>query len=90
MLTPGFCVMYDPYLLWRAASHRTTLQIAVAKFLGVQTLRLADAIVLPINTTNYAVQLGKYLDGYVFVARLTTNLLLMHTVVLSDSLNARR
>ncbi|EPS95363.1 hypothetical protein FOMPIDRAFT_1132669 [Fomitopsis schrenkii] len=37
--------------------------IAVAKFLGVQTLRLADAIVLPINTTNYAVQLGKYLDG---------------------------
>ncbi|KZT74407.1 Zn-dependent exopeptidase [Daedalea quercina L-15889] len=37
--------------------------VAVAKFLGLQTLRLADAIVLPINTTHYTVQLGKYLDG---------------------------
>ncbi|KAH9843828.1 Zn-dependent exopeptidase [Rhodofomes roseus] len=37
--------------------------VAVAKFLGLQTLRLADAVVLPINTTHYAAQLDKYLDG---------------------------
>ncbi|KAH9938633.1 Zn-dependent exopeptidase [Fomitopsis serialis] len=37
--------------------------VAVAKFLGLQTLRLADAVVLPINTTHYTVQLDKYLDS---------------------------
>ncbi|KZT12731.1 Zn-dependent exopeptidase [Laetiporus sulphureus 93-53] len=36
--------------------------VAMAKYLGLQTLRLADAIVLPVNTTHYAVQLGVYLD----------------------------
>ncbi|PCH41196.1 Zn-dependent exopeptidase [Wolfiporia cocos MD-104 SS10] len=36
--------------------------VAVAKFLGLQTLRLADAIVLPLNTTYYTLQLDEYLD----------------------------
>lgn len=62
----------------------------MAKFLGLQTLRLADAIVLPINTTHYTVQLGKYVDGYVLTERLPINLLLMHTAAWSGSLNTRR
>lgn len=36
--------------------------MAIAKHLGLQTIRLADSIVLPINTTHHAVELGKYLD----------------------------
>ncbi|TFK55577.1 Zn-dependent exopeptidase [Heliocybe sulcata] len=36
--------------------------IAVAKHLGLMTLRLADAIVLPLNTTQYAYELDSYLD----------------------------
>lgn len=36
--------------------------VAIAKFLGLQTLRLVDSIILPFNTTHYAVQLGAYLD----------------------------
>jgi len=35
--------------------------IAVAKHLGLQTLRLADSIVLPVNTTHYAYELEAYL-----------------------------
>ncbi|KAH9948355.1 Zn-dependent exopeptidase [Amylocystis lapponica] len=39
--------------------------VAVAKFLGLQTLRLADAIVLPLNTTHYATQLeGTWTGAY--------------------------
>lgn len=38
------------------------IQVAIAKHLGLQTIRLADSIVLPINTTHHAVELGKYLD----------------------------
>jgi len=36
--------------------------VAIAQFFGLQTLRLADSVVLPINTTHYSVQLGVYLD----------------------------
>ncbi|CCM04880.1 uncharacterized protein FIBRA_07074 [Fibroporia radiculosa] len=36
--------------------------VAIARFLGLQTLRLADSIVLPLNTTHYSVQLDAYLD----------------------------
>lgn len=39
--------------------------VAVAKFLGLETIRLADAIVLPINTTHHAAELEKYLEKYV-------------------------
>ncbi len=38
------------------------IQVAIAKHLGLQTVRLADSIVLPINTTHHAIELGKYLD----------------------------
>lgn len=34
----------------------------MAKHLGLQLLRLADAIVLPLNTTQYALSLDSYLD----------------------------
>ncbi|KDQ17213.1 hypothetical protein BOTBODRAFT_106011 [Botryobasidium botryosum FD-172 SS1] len=36
--------------------------VAIAKLLGLVTLRLADAIVLPLNTTQYSLELGEYLD----------------------------
>nr|VWO99261.1 Trehalose synthase/amylase TreS (EC (EC (Maltose alpha-D-glucosyltransferase) (MTase) [Ganoderma boninense] len=36
--------------------------VAVAKFLGLETIRLADSIVLPINTTHHAVELERYLE----------------------------
>lgn len=36
-------------------------QLAVAKNLGLQTLRLSSALVLPFNTTNYAFELEYYL-----------------------------
>ncbi|KAI0638348.1 Zn-dependent exopeptidase [Trametes polyzona] len=36
--------------------------VAIAKHLGLQTVRLADSIVLPINTTHHAIELGHYLD----------------------------
>ncbi|KAF5333503.1 hypothetical protein D9611_002581 [Ephemerocybe angulata] len=36
--------------------------IAVARHLGLQTLRLSGSIVLPFNTTHYTVQLHRYLD----------------------------
>ncbi|GBE79946.1 Probable glutamate [Sparassis crispa] len=36
---------------------------AVAQYLGLQTLRLADAIILPLNTTYYASQLEAYVDN---------------------------
>jgi N-acetylated-alpha-linked acidic dipeptidase len=38
------------------------VQIAVAKHLGLMTLRLTDAIVLPLNTTQYVRELYEYLD----------------------------
>ncbi|EGO02058.1 hypothetical protein SERLA73DRAFT_177776 [Serpula lacrymans var. lacrymans S7.3] len=37
-------------------------RVAVAKSLGLLTLRLADSIVLPLNTTQYAYELDLYLD----------------------------
>ncbi|OJA19334.1 hypothetical protein AZE42_00444 [Rhizopogon vesiculosus] len=36
--------------------------VAVAKHLGLLTLRLADSIVLPLNTTQYALELDSYVD----------------------------
>jgi N-acetylated-alpha-linked acidic dipeptidase len=37
-------------------------QLAIAKNLGLQTLRLSSAVVLPFNTTNYAFELEYYLS----------------------------
>ncbi|KAH7104350.1 Zn-dependent exopeptidase [Auriculariales sp. MPI-PUGE-AT-0066] len=37
--------------------------VAVARFLGTVALKISDAIILPINTTQYALQLDKYLDA---------------------------
>ncbi|KDQ64377.1 hypothetical protein JAAARDRAFT_27999 [Jaapia argillacea MUCL 33604] len=36
--------------------------VAVAKHLGLMALRVADSIVLPLNTTQYAYELDQYLD----------------------------
>ncbi|KAI0080803.1 Zn-dependent exopeptidase [Panus rudis PR-1116 ss-1] len=36
--------------------------VSVAKHIGLMTLRLADSIILPLNTTQYALELGDYLD----------------------------
>ncbi|KAJ7068555.1 hypothetical protein C8F01DRAFT_1227625 [Mycena amicta] len=37
--------------------------VAAAKYLGLKILRLSTAIVLPLNTTHYSYELGRYLDG---------------------------
>ena len=36
---------------------------AVAKHLGLVALRMTDSIILPLNTTHYALELDNYLDG---------------------------
>jgi hypothetical protein len=41
------------------------LQVAVAKHLGLMTLRLADSPLLPINTTHYTLEMFRYLEGWV-------------------------
>ncbi|CAE6426887.1 unnamed protein product [Rhizoctonia solani] len=42
--------------------------VAIAKHLGLVLLRLADSIVLPLNTTHYAYELENYLDHVVELA----------------------
>lgn len=37
------------------------IQIAIAKHLGLLALRLTDAIILPLNTTQYTLELHQYL-----------------------------
>jgi N-acetylated-alpha-linked acidic dipeptidase len=46
--------------------------VAVAKHLGLQTLRLASSAVLPFNATHYAYELGSYLDGVETIAGTTS------------------
>jgi N-acetylated-alpha-linked acidic dipeptidase len=52
---------------WDDSSNILTsdIQVAVAKHLGLMTLRLTDAIVLPLNTTQYVLELHHYLDQWV-------------------------
>lgn len=45
------------------------LQVAVARHLGLVGLRLIDSIILPLNTTQYALELDDYLDQSVYVSR---------------------
>lgn len=87
---PGFLRHVRLLLVAEGGYSPCIIQIAVAKFLGLQTLRLADAIVLPINTTNYAVQLDEYLDGCVMIAPLKLYPLLKQASVSSDSPRAPR
>ncbi|KAI0700724.1 Zn-dependent exopeptidase [Cytidiella melzeri] len=42
--------------------------VAVAKHLGLTALRLADSIILPLNTTHYSLQLEAYLNKAVSLA----------------------
>ncbi|KAG8716114.1 hypothetical protein FRC11_009163 [Ceratobasidium sp. 423] len=42
--------------------------VAVAKYLGLVLLRIADSIILPLNTTQYAFELENYLDRVVDLA----------------------
>ncbi|THH30685.1 hypothetical protein EUX98_g3498 [Antrodiella citrinella] len=46
--------------------------VAIAKSLGLQALGLADSIVLPLNTTHYALELGAYLDKVESIASTTS------------------
>lgn len=39
----------------------------MSKYLGLVVLRLSDAIVLPLNTTHYTLELESYIDRYVFM-----------------------
>ena len=42
--------------------------VAVAKHLGLLTLRIVDSIALPLNVTQYAYQLDDYLETYVILS----------------------
>lgn len=42
--------------------NHTVFQVAVAKFLGLLGLRITDSIILPLNTTQYALELDDYLE----------------------------
>jgi len=44
-------------------------QVAVARHLGLVGLRLIDSIILPLNTTQYALELDDYLDQLVYISR---------------------
>jgi N-acetylated-alpha-linked acidic dipeptidase len=55
--------MYAQKVKLRDIPLKYLYQVAVAKNLGLQTLRLASALVLPFNTTHYAFELANYLDG---------------------------
>lgn len=46
--------------------------VAISKLLGLQTLRLLDSIVLPINTTHYAFELDNYLEQVKSIAGQTS------------------
>ncbi|KAL7282530.1 hypothetical protein ACG7TL_004001 [Trametes sanguinea] len=46
--------------------------VAIAKHLGLQVVRLADSIVLPINTTHHAYQLEQYLNKVESIASSTS------------------
>jgi N-acetylated-alpha-linked acidic dipeptidase len=47
--------------------------VAVAKHLGLVALRLTDAIILPLNTTQYALELDEYLQKCVLLPSLPSN-----------------
>ena len=49
----------------RTMPHMICIQIAVAKQLGLQLVRMADSTVLPLNTTHYSYELERYLQKYV-------------------------
>ncbi|KAH8094878.1 Zn-dependent exopeptidase [Cristinia sonorae] len=46
--------------------------VAIAKSLGLQALGIADSLVLPLNTTHYALELGAYLDKVESIASTTS------------------
>lgn len=56
----------------------------MAKHLGLQLLRLADAVVLPLNTTQYAFELDGYLSKYVFKSTYS-RLAIQLTVIVIES-----
>ena len=58
---PGF-VKHVGLTSQRSKLALTSFQVAIAKNLGLQTLRLASALVLPFNTTHYAFELENYLN----------------------------
>ncbi|KAH9942546.1 hypothetical protein B0H21DRAFT_523058 [Amylocystis lapponica] len=62
--------------------------VTVAKYLGLQTLRLADALVLPLNTTYYAAELEAYLDRVEQLA--STASLALDVASLRESLHTLR
>ncbi|PSR93735.1 hypothetical protein PHLCEN_2v4630 [Hermanssonia centrifuga] len=46
--------------------------VAISKHLGLQALRLADSLVLPLNTTHYSLELEAYLDKVESIASTTS------------------
>lgn len=59
-------------------------QVAVAKHLGLQLLRIADAVILPLNTSQYAYELDYYLNKYVPTGHLFDRLFTNYTLRVED------
>lgn len=58
-VSTSMCVEYPSII---AFTNLSCDQVAIAQNLGLLTLRLADSIILPLNTTQYALELDSYLD----------------------------
>ena len=52
-------------------------QVAVARHLGLQTLKLSSSPLLPFNTSHYAFELEYYLDRYACIAAFSHYMLLI-------------
>jgi N-acetylated-alpha-linked acidic dipeptidase len=64
MQTQVLSSMYVSEVKHEAFGSHLHVQVAVSKNLGLQTIRLASALVLPFNTTHYAFELENYLNGF--------------------------
>ena len=66
MLIQASIVMYASLIVADLLIDNSDTKVAVAKHLGLMSLRLVQATVVPLNTTQYALDLSGYLDKYAF------------------------
>ena len=62
MQTLASTVMYVVILPSAGLMIQIDLKVAVAKHLGLMALRLIDSIIVPLNTSHYALELHGYLN----------------------------
>lgn len=64
---PGFHRHVGAPFKFTNLSLNISLKVAVAQYLGLLGLRLVDSIVVPLNTTQYSLELDDYLDEWVII-----------------------